>query len=52
MEINRDGGRTQSNSEDGTFKVAVNKWIIGQVNGGGPEFLFKTLHGDISIRKK
>lgn len=52
MDINRDGGRTQSNSEDGTFKVAVNRWIIGQVNGGGPEFLFKTLHGDISIRKK
>lgn len=52
MEIDRGGERSESNSEDGTFRVAVNRWIIGKVNGGGPEFLFKTLHGDISIRKK
>jgi len=52
MDIERDGTRTQSGSDDETFKVSVNRWIFGKVNGGGPEFLFKTLHGDISIRKK
>lgn len=52
MDIEREGTSNQSDSEDGTFKVAVNRWIFGKVNGGGPEFLFKTLHGDISIRKK
>ncbi|MEX0722521.1 MAG: DUF4097 family beta strand repeat-containing protein [Gracilimonas sp.] len=52
MDIERDGTRTQSGSDNETFKVSVNRWIFGKVNGGGPEFLFKTLHGDISIRKK
>lgn len=51
MDIDREGSRSESDSEEG-FKIAINKWIIGKVNGGGPEFLFKTLHGDISIRKK
>lgn len=52
MDIDRNSSRSESGDNDGTFKVAVNRWIIGEVNGGGPEFLFKTLHGDISIRKK
>jgi hypothetical protein len=51
MDIDSEGSRSESDSSEG-FKLTVNKWIIGKVNGGGPEFLFKTLHGDISIRKK
>ncbi|MDR9418163.1 DUF4097 family beta strand repeat-containing protein [Gracilimonas sp.] len=51
MDIDRSSSKSESD-DDNEFKIAINKWIIGQVNGGGPEFLFKTLHGDISIRKK
>lgn len=47
--------RSQSASEisrgDDVYTVTVNKWITGKVNGGGAEFLFKTLHGDIEISK-
>lgn len=52
MEIDRSSSASETSSSNGKYKVAVNKWVIGEVNGGGPEFLFKTLHGDISIRKK
>lgn len=52
MEIERSPVKTEARDDDGRYKVAVNKWVYGNVNGGGPEFLFKTLHGDISIRKK
>lgn len=52
MEIDRSASKPEVNTKDGEYRVAVNKWIFGKVNGGGPEFLFKTLHGDISIRKK
>ena len=52
MEIDRSASKPEINNKDGEYRVAVNKWIFGKVNGGGPEFLFKTLHGDISIRKK
>lgn len=51
MDIQREDIKPDSDSDKG-FKISVNKWIIGKVNGGGAEFLFKTLHGDISIRKK
>ncbi|MTI88720.1 MAG: DUF4097 domain-containing protein [Balneolaceae bacterium] len=52
MEINRSSNAKEVSEDDGRYKVAVNKWLYGDVNGGGTEFLFKTLHGDISIRKK
>ncbi|MEX0609881.1 MAG: DUF4097 family beta strand repeat-containing protein [Balneolaceae bacterium] len=52
MDIDNSSSASEVTSGDGSYKVAVNKWVLGDVNGGGPEFLFKTLHGDISIRKK
>ena len=52
MEIDRSSSASEFNKEKGNYKVAINKWVLGKVNGGGPEFVFKTLRGDISIRKK
>ncbi|MEX0719223.1 MAG: DUF4097 family beta strand repeat-containing protein [Balneolaceae bacterium] len=60
MAIDRSSSATEVNNSNSNnkirnnekYKVTVNKWVLGEVNGGGPEFLFKTLHGDISIRKK
>lgn len=51
MDINQQPNKTEVSKNKGKYKVSVNKWVYGDVNGGGPEFLFKTLHGDISIRK-
>lgn len=52
MDIDRSGSRSETKGEGGEFRIALNQWIVGHVNGGGPEFLFKTLHGDISVRRK
>lgn len=53
MDINRqDQGKVDSSSDSGTYKVSVNNWIYGTINGGGPEYLFKSMRGDIYIRKK
>lgn len=53
MDISRqDKGRVDASSDAGTYKVSVNNWIYGNINGGGPEFLFKSMRGDIYIRKK
>ena len=49
--IDRSQSAAEISSGDGKYSVTINKWITGNVNGGGPEFLFKTLHGDIEIRK-
>ena len=51
INIDRSSSASEISSGDGKYTVTVNKWITGTVNGGGPEFLFKTLHGDIEISK-
>lgn len=38
--------------ENGEYKVSINPWVVGNINGGGPEYTFKNMHGDIIIRKK
>lgn len=35
---------------DNAYRVKVEKWIIGSINGGGPEILFKNFNGDVIIR--
>lgn len=52
MEIKRDDSQKINSSESGVYKVTVNNWIYGTINGGGPEYLFKSLRGDIYIRKQ
>lgn len=53
MDISRqDKGKVDATSDSGTYKVSVNNWIYGTINGGGPEYLFKSMRGDIYIRKK
>jgi hypothetical protein len=37
--------------ETGLYKVSLEDWVQGTINGGGPEFLFKSLEGNITIRK-
>ena len=51
MSIKKNEGPNVSRNS-GLFKVEVNNWVIGDVNGGGPEYLLKTLRGDFFIRKK
>ncbi|RNC85746.1 MAG: hypothetical protein ED557_02940 [Balneola sp.] len=51
IELDRSSSASEISSGDGKYTVTINKWITGEVNGGGPEFLFKTLHGDIEISK-
>jgi hypothetical protein len=36
----------------GVYKVTIDDWKRGEVNGGGPEMTLKNYNGDIYIRKK
>lgn len=51
MNINR-SNRENIEADSDVYRVSVNNWISGNINGGGPEYLFKTLRGDIYIRKQ
>ena len=41
-----------SKSEKGKYRISFDKYIIGALNGGGPEYVLNTFNGDIYIRKK
>ena len=36
----------------GVYKVVVDEWKRGDINGGGPEITLRNYNGDIFIRKK
>lgn len=40
------------NKRGNSYRVKVEKWITGSINGGGPEVLFKNFNGDVIIRSK
>lgn len=47
-----DRSKPQVKSDDGKYKVSINAWVYGDINGGGPEYTFKNMNGDIIIRKQ
>ncbi len=47
-----DQSRPEKSNEGGNYKVSINAWVYGEINGGGPEYTFKNMNGDIIIRKE
>lgn len=50
MKMTTDIRKDEKKSSSGVYKVTVDKWVTGTINGGGAELLFKTMNGDIMIR--
>jgi DUF4097 and DUF4098 domain-containing protein YvlB len=42
----------QKDAKSGSYKLIINEWMQGVINGGGPEITMKTYNGDIYVRKK
>ncbi|MBL7872755.1 MAG: DUF4097 family beta strand repeat protein [Cyclobacteriaceae bacterium] len=42
----------KEDTKTGTYKVVVDKWVQGEVNGGGAEISMRNYNGNIIIRKK
>lgn len=41
---------TRSN-QSGMYRVTIEDWVYGKINGGGPEVMMKSMNGSIYIRK-
>lgn len=52
MDIRRTDRENVQSTDNGVYKVSINNWIYGSINGGGTEYLFKSMRGDIYIRKQ
>ena len=50
MKMTRNVNKDEKKSSSGVYKVTVDKWVTGTINGGGAELLFKTMNGDVMIR--
>lgn len=48
----KSGPVQKKDTKSGTYKVVIDEWVKGDINGGGPEFTMKNYNGDILIRKK
>ena len=45
------GSEEKKGKEKGRFHVIVSREMVGKINGGGPEILFKTFNGDVLLRR-
>ncbi len=52
FDMSVDKSKSKVKSGSGNYNVSVESWVRGNINGGGPEFTFQNMHGDIFIRKK
>lgn len=52
MVVNKEKAIAKTEKSSNTYKVEIDQWVNGKINGGGPEMLFKTFNGDIIIRSK
>ena len=41
-----------SRSQNGKYKISVDRAVTGTINGGGPEYTFQTMNGNILIHRK
>lgn len=52
MNITSSGPVKQQDPKSNTFKLKIDEWKRGDINGGGPEITMKNYNGDLYIRKK
>ncbi|MEM1136326.1 MAG: hypothetical protein AAGI07_10855 [Bacteroidota bacterium] len=51
MEIQASKPVVEKKASGNYKKYTIDKWVYANINGGGPEFLFKNMNGNIYIRK-
>src|SRR6187551_764874 len=52
MAIKSTGPIQKKDAKSGVYKVTIDEWKYGDVNGGGAEISLKNYNGDIYVRKK
>lgn len=52
MKITSSGPKKTEDSKSGAYRIVIDDWKKGDINGGGAEISMKTSNGDLYIRKK
>ncbi|MBA4053328.1 MAG: hypothetical protein C0490_01315 [Marivirga sp.] len=52
VDFKSSGPVQKTDTRSGVYKVVIDEWKRGDINGGGPEITLKNYNGDIYVRKK
>ena len=51
IDVDKNQPKTNRTAQSGMYRVTVEDWVSGKINGGGPEMLMKNMNGNIYVRK-
>lgn len=49
--IDKKQPQASRNNQSGMYRVTIEDWVYGKINGGGPEVMMKSMNGSIYVRK-
>lgn len=55
VQVDKDGNKPvveDGRGQGGKYRIRMDRGIYGSINGGGPEYLFQTMNGEILLHKK
>ncbi len=51
IDIDKAQPKVNRSSQSGMYRVSIEDWVYGKINGGGPEVMMKSMQGSIYVRK-
>lgn len=51
IDIDKAPAKIDKTIEPGLYKIKKDDWVLGKINGGGPEIMMKNMQGDIYVKK-
>jgi DUF4097 and DUF4098 domain-containing protein YvlB len=51
LEADKSQPKVNKTNQNGMYRLNIENWVYGKINGGGPELMMKTMNGNIYIRK-
>lgn len=51
VDVDKSAPQATRTAKDGMYKVSIDDWVKGKVNGGGSEIMMKNMNGNIYVRK-
>jgi len=51
IEADKNQPKVNHTSQSGMYRINIENWVYGKINGGGPELMMKNMNGNIYIRK-
>ena len=51
IDIDKTPAKIDKTTEPGMYRIKKDDWVLGKINGGGPEMMMKNMQGNIYVKK-